>query len=897
MTLPPGTRLGVYEVTAQIGAGGMGEVYRATDTKLKRQVAVKILPPALAADPDRLVRFQREAEVLASLNHPHIAAIYGLEEADPSTGSGQAAVRALVMELVEGEDLTQRIARGPIPLDQALPIAKQIAEALEAAHEQGIIHRDLKPANIKIREDGTVKVLDFGLAKLADPAASSNPSATMSPTLSLHATMAGVILGTAAYMSPEQARGKTVDRRADIWAFGAVLFEMLTSRRAFPGEDITDTIVSVVSKEPDWSALPAPAPVGLRRLLKSCLEKDAKDRLRDIGDAWRLLEDGSPVAPQTKPASRLPWVAAAALAVVAVGVSVVHFREVAPEPRMLQYTLAAPEKTTIANFAVSPDGRTLAITATGEKGPQLWVRSLNSLQAQPLGGTEGATYPFWSPDSRFIGFFAQAKLQKIAATGGPAQTLCNAPAGRGGTWNLEDVIVFAPTNRGGLYRVPGAGGVAVPITQPETGTHRYPVFLPDGRRFLYTQLGAKENGIYLGSLDSQPTSNSTQRVLLDESNERYVPPSTHSRAGTLLFWREGTLMAQEVDPQTLGTKGDVFRVVGLVSPGYDTGHNLFSVSSNGVLVYETGSSALSLTQHAWFDRSGKQVAAVGRPVQSEGFSLSPDGTRAVISRNGRGPTQADLWMYDLKRGTESRFTFDASDNRSVVWSPDGARVAFSSNRGGGVHNLYQKDANGTGQDDPLFQSGTYKSADDWSRDGKFIVFSNQDPKTKSDLWALTMIPGNPGDRTPIPLLTSEFNEWMGQVSPDSRWLAYVSDESGREEVYVQAFSPGNPAKAGKLQVSTAGGSQPRWRGDGKELFYAAPDRKMMVTAVKSTGEIFDRSAPQPLFEMLLYPTNMAGFYYAPSADGKKFLMTTEPKGNTETPPLTVVVNWQAALKK
>ena len=668
MPLIPGTRLGVYEVTAQIGEGGMGQVYRATDTMLGRQVAIKILPDLFAADSGRLARFEREAKTLAALNHPHIAAIYGFEKS--------ADTHAFVMELVEGEDLSQRIARGPIPIDEALPIAKQIAKALEAAHEQGIIHRDLKPANVKVRPDGTVKVLDFGLAKAIEPPASSR-NVSQSPTITTPAmTQAGVILGTAAYMSPEQARGKTADKRADVWAFGAIVFEMLTSRRAFPGEDITDTIVSVVSKEPDWRALPAATPLDLHRLLTRCLKKDAKDRWRDIGDAWRLLEDEPLVAPQTKAASRLPWVAAAVLAVAAAGVSFVHFREATSEPQMLQYTLAAPKKTTVANFAVSPNGRTLAIVAIGDKGSQLWMRSLNSLQAEPLSGTDGANYPFWSPDSRSIGFFAEGKLQKIAATGGPAQTLCPAPSGRGGTWNVEGEIVFAPTNRGGLYRVPEAGGLAVQITAPETGTHRYPAFLPDGRRFLYTRLGAKENGIYLGSLDSSTTSNSAQRALLDESNGRYVPPSAHGGDGTLLFLREGILMAQRVNPQTLEVKGDVAPVAGPVSPGYDTGYNLFSVSSNGVLVYETGSRALSLIQHTWFARSGKQLAAVGRPVQAEGFSLSPDGTRTVISRIGRGPTQADLWIYDLDRGSESRFTFDASDNLSPVWSPDGARVAF-----------------------------------------------------------------------------------------------------------------------------------------------------------------------------------------------------------------------------
>jgi len=866
----------------------MGQVFRARDTKLDRDVAVKILPEAFAHDAERVARFTREAKTLASLNHPNIAQIHGLEES--------GGVAALVMELVEGDDLSQRISHGAIPLDEALPIAKQIADALAAAHEQGIIHRDLKPANIRVAPDGTVKVLDFGLAKSIESPTSS-PNLSHSPTITTPAmTQAGVILGTAAYMSPEQARGKTVDKRADVWAFGAVLFEMLTSRRAFPGEDTTDTIVSVLSHEPDWLALPAATPSGVRRLLTRCLKKDARDRLRDIGDAWRSLEDEPRLAPHLTPASRLPWVAVAALAAIAAGVSVVHFREVALEPPMLQYTLAAPEKTTVSNFAISPDGRALAFTATTEKGSRLWIRSLNTLQAQALSGTDDANYPFWSPDSRFVGFFAKGKLWKIAATGGPAQTLCDAPSGRGGTWNVEGEIVFAPTNRGGLSRVREAGGVAVPITSPETGTHRYPVFLPDGRRFLYTRLGAKDNGVYVGSLDSSAASNSARRALLDESNARYVAPPAHGGPATLLFLREGSLLAQPVDPQSLEMKGDVVPLAGSVASGYDTGYNLFSVSSNGVLVYETGSHGLSLTQHTWFDRSGKEAATVGRPVQTEGFSLSPDGTRAMISRSGPGPTQADLWMYDLDRGSESRFTFEAADNRSPVWSPDGARIAFSSNRAGGVQNLYLKDSNGTGHDEPLFQSASNKFASDWSRDGKFIVFSSQDSKTGSDMWVLPMTPDIPGDRIPIPLVISQFSESMGQVSPNSRWLAYVSDETGQAEVYVRPFSPNNPTRAGKLPISTGGGSQPHWRADGKELFYLAPDRKMMVTPVKMTLETFDRAAPQVLFEMRFNFVRVAEFCYSPSVDGQKLLMAVEPEGNVNA-PLTVVVNWQAGPKK
>ena len=452
-------------------------MYRARDTRLGREVAIKVSTAQFNE------RFEREARVIASLNHSNICTLFDV------------GPNYLVMEMVEGQTLAERIKDGAIPLEEALRIARQIGDALEAAHARSIVHRDLKPANVKIKLDGVVKVLDFGLAK--GQASARDPE--NSSTVTMEMSEAGMILGTPGYMSPEQASGEAADKRADIWAFGVVLHEMLTGKRLFMGATMREILTAVVTREPDLELVPGK----VRRLLKSCLEKDPKDRLRDIGDAWRLLEDTPPLAPRTKPASRLPWVAAAALAVVAAEVSFVHFREAAPEPQMLQYTLAAPEKTTIANFAVSPDGRALVIGANGEKERQLWVRSLNSLQAHPLAGTEGANYPFWSADSRFIGFFAQGKLQKIAAMGGPAQILCDAPAGRGGAWNLGGVIVFAPTNSGGLYRMSEAGGVAVQVTKPETGTHRYPGFLPDGRRFLYTQLGARENGIYLGSLGFQ----------------------------------------------------------------------------------------------------------------------------------------------------------------------------------------------------------------------------------------------------------------------------------------------------------------------------------------------------------------------------------------------------------
>ena len=489
--LSAGMTLGPYEIVAPLGAGGMGEVYRATDTKLKRQVAIKVLPAALTADHDRLVRFQREAEVLASLNHPHIAAIYGLEDAD--------GVRALVMELVDGPTLADRIAQGAIPLDEALPIAKQIAEALEAAHEQGIVHRDLKPANIKVRPDGTVKVLDFGLAKAMEPTSASSANAMNSPTISMHATQAGIILGTAAYMSPEQTRGGTVDRRADIWAFGVVLYEMLTGRRLFDGATVSDTLAHVLMKDPDWTALPANTPAPIRRLLRRCLEKDRKRRLADIADARMEIEDArSEPEPAFRPAPaparhrahRVLWIFAPLTLVAflsALVPTVLYFRRATPEPVVTRLDVVTPSTTDAFSFALSPDGRQLAFVANGEKGSQLWLRPLDQVAAQPLAGTDGASFPFWAPDNRAIGFFADSKLKRLDLAGGAPQVLADAIVPRGGTWNRDGIIVFAPLNTGGLMRVGATGGTPVPVTRPAAGqgSHRWPQFLPDGRRVLF----------------------------------------------------------------------------------------------------------------------------------------------------------------------------------------------------------------------------------------------------------------------------------------------------------------------------------------------------------------------------------------------------------------------------
>jgi len=872
MPLSVGNKLGHYEVLSLLGVGGMGEVYRARDTKLKRDVALKVLPDSFANDPERMVRFQREAEVLASLNHPNIAQIYGVEE------------RALAMELVEGE-----APKGPMPFDDAWKIASQIATALEYAHDRGIIHRDLKPANIKVTPDGAVKLLDFGLAKAFSNQREPQTSAENSPTLTLAATEVGVILGTAAYMPPEQAKGKSVDKRADIWSFGVVLYELLTGERAFQGEDVSETLVSVIRDQPDLGKVPAKP----RKLLARCLEKDPKKRLRDIGEAQYLLEEEKPPvepAAVTAPSrSRLRWLwpgLAVLFLLTTLGVSFIHFRE-APE-QTLRSAITLPENSTVHSFAISPDGRTIVIAASVSGKRQLWLRPMDGLQAQPMAFTEDATYPFWSPDSRTIGFFAQGKLKKLAANGGPAQSLCDVANARGGSWNRDDIIVFSPNNAGvSIQRVAAAGGVPVDVTKTK-GTLRHPVFLPDGRHFLYssTNGAAEQMGIYVASLDGKEN----RRVLPDASSAVFAPPQGAGRTGHILFVRENTLMAAPFDAASAQLSGDVFPVAEGVSLTTDVYYVRVTVSENGVLLYEAGG-AIGENQIGWYDRAGKSLGPVGAPGAVLTPAISPD-EKSVAFRRVKG-AGADLWVRDLSRGTETRFTNDPSNNGQPFWSPRGDRIVFASNRKGGVYNLYKKATSGSGQDELLLPNSFTDYATQWSRDGRFIVYFELDPKNKADLWVLP-IEGAAADRKPLPFLKTEFNELHGQLSPDSHWMAFTSDRSGRREVYVRPFPPSD----GEWTISIAGGEQPRWRGDGKELFFEAADGKMMavpVKAVAGTKPSFEAGTPLALFEAHMAPST--GFNYDVTADGKRFLITTANGSGASSTPLTVVTNWTAGLKK
>ncbi len=761
MSLKAQDRLGPYEILAPLGAGGMGEVYRAHDTRLNRDVALKVLPESFAHDPERMARFEREAQVLASLNHPNIATVYGFEAG------------AIGMELVEGPTLAERIGGRAMTLEEALPIAKQIAEGLEYAHEKGIVHRDLKPANVKLTADGNVKILDFGLAKaLETPVPAGNPS--ISPTLALSATQAGVILGTAAYMAPEQARGAVVDKRADIWAFGVVLYEMLTGKQPFVGATVPDVLASVLRAEPQWNAIP----VSMRRLVRRCLDKNPKQRLRDIGEARVAIEEvpaGQAEEPLTAAkASKFrnaPMLLAAPLLLATLVISAVHLRETPPVEHVMRATIPLPAKAVADGFALSPDGRYLAIAANADGSKLLWLRPLAALDPQALPGTEEARYPFWSPDSRYIGFFAQEKLKKISVTGGPAQTICDAPDGRGGTWNREGVIVFAPRGAtgSGLQRVPAGGGVPSPVTRADGRTDRFPIFLPDGHHILYLARilnSPDQNGICLTSLDSKES----RRLLPDMSNALYVPPVAGSRLAQILVVRNSTLMAQPVNPETLQLAGDASPVAEGVGMGTNSDFFRFSVSGAGSLTFQAAP-ALPISQLTWFERAGGETGVVGQPGYMSSFSISPNGKKVALTRFRSSDRSAgsDIWLHELERGTESRFTFIGLSNMMPVWSPDGNTIAFG--RFTTDMELIQRPSSGIGQEELLLKR--YSSLpNSWSGSGLVLGFGGISNMN------LSVMPLE-GARKPESFVASEFQETQGQFSPDGKWIAYSSNESGR----------------------------------------------------------------------------------------------------------------------
>ena len=889
MVQKSGTKFGAYEILAPLGAGGMGEVYRARDTNLNRAVALKILPALFTHDAERIARFRREAQVLASLNHPNIGSIYGLEESNN--------LWALVLELVEGPTLADRIKGGAVPLEEALAIAQQIAEAVAYAHEKGVTHRDLKPANIKITPEGTVKVLDFGLAKVLEEPKQLDFDPSYSPTCSNPTTVEGMILGTAAYMSPEQAKGKPVDKRADIWAFGVVLYELLTGGHLFQRETVTDTLAAVLKDEPDWNRIP----VKVRPLLQHCLERDPKRRLRDVGDMHLLLEVASVPLKIHRP--WLAWSAATVFFMAVGALSLIHFREKPFVPPPVQFQISPPGNLPQGDaFAVSPDGRHLAFAATGSDGvARLWIRDLQSLEVRALSDS----YPvsvvhhrvvppfFWSPDSRFIGFQAGRKLAKIEISGGPAQTLCDVHGiVVGGSWNRDGVIVFAENTRG-LMQVSAAGGVASPLTTFDPSrkevVHVLPSFLPDGRHFLYLRASrtAENSGIYVGSLNNKPEEQDSRRLLASTSGPVYVP-SSDSDFGHVLFLRRGTLMAQPFDAHRLKLSGEAVQVAAQVGSFIDYG--LFSASSNGVLVYR--SAVGQSYQLTWFDRQGRLLGTVAEPAGYNSMALSPDGRRVAASRtNPENTPNWDVWLIDVGRNTSTRLTYDQVRATFPVWSADGSSVIF-----GSIHenesNLYLKLASGAGDQRLLLKSPAAEDtyATSWSRDAHFLLFTVENRETKSDLWVLPL----EGDHKPTPFLRTEFNESSGQFSPDGHWIAYTSDESGGDEIYVREFSSGSAqgswGGASKWLISKGGGTDPRWRGDGKELLYVAPDGKLMSVDI-SVNHVFEAGAPKPLFRL---PPGFIGGDV--TADGRSILVGV-PLAQNASVPFTVVLNWQTSLKK
>jgi eukaryotic-like serine/threonine-protein kinase len=785
MALKSGTQLGHYEIQCSLGAGGMGEVYRARDSKLKRDVALKVLPEAVASNALCMARFKREAELLAALNHSNIAAIYGLEE---SSGT-----QALAMELVEGPTLGDRISQGAIPLDEALPIAKQIAEAFEYAHEHGVIHRDLKPSNVKIRPDGTVKVLDFGLAKALedDPVASGIAN---SPTMSHMATMAGIILGTAAYMSPEQAKGKAADRRVDIWSFGCVLYEMLTGKMAFSGETAAEILAAVIRAEPDWSQLDS-VPPRMEDLIARCLRKDPRQRLQAFGDARIGIEEylanpiGDSVQANLSGPSRdggarlalLPWallgLAATALAVVSIG----YIRRVPePEPAIVSQISAPPNTSFLAGNrggipVLSPDGQRLAFVAAGSDHKQLlWVRRLNAVAAQPLAGTEDAAFPFWSPDGRNLGFFLRGKLSRIDVSGGPPLALCDAPSGRGGAWGRDGTILFTPTTASPILRVPDSGGTPQPATSFHgSRSHRWPQFFPDQKHFLFFARDLPEslpnatarNGVYAGSLEG----GEPKLLVRTDSGAVYV-------SGYLLFVRDRTLMAQRFDADKLTVMGDAVPLVENIQVNAIVQRGMFNASGNGILAYEPGSAAPGGSELLWFDRSGKRLEETGTPGEYSTPRISPDGRKLVV---GISPSlgMTNLWIFEPSRAMKTRLTFSSALDTRPEWSPDGKIIAFASNRDG-VSHLYQQAADGTGQTTPLLVDNTSEGFVNWSRDGRYLVFERLGQQTgpRTEIWALPLF----GDRKSFPVVQSQFDASAPALSPRRKMAGLCFERIGTE---------------------------------------------------------------------------------------------------------------------
>jgi eukaryotic-like serine/threonine-protein kinase len=886
LSLAVGSRLGVFDIIAPVGAGGMGEVYRASDTKLDRVVALKLLPEAFAGDPARLARFEREAKLLASLNHPGIAHLYGFEAVTLGNGS-QAHV--LVMELVEGEDLAARVKRGPLAIDEALQIAKQIAEALEEAHEKGIVHRDLKPANVKVTPDGKVKVLDFGLAKAwtGDSSSGSSADLSQSPTLAHTGTAAGLILGTAAYMAPEQARGKTVDKRADIWAFGVVLYEMLTGRALFGGETVSDVLAGVLARDIDWTPLPGRTPPSVRRLLGRCLERDPRQRLRDIGEARHELERplailltdpaaGSAGSRRSRRAAILAP-AVAGLLGAALVLAAVSWRSAQPGPPMV-FSLPAPPGTRLNQVVISPDGRSLAYAAESPSGEtNLWLRSLDSRHARMMEGTSGALEPFWSPDSRFVGFFTEAQLLKLEAATGAVEAIAPTSDTRGAAWRADGTILFGGNK---LNRVQANGGPVSPVLEAdaEAGENaiRYPALLPGGSQVLFYSRNARDRaraGLWVVSLE---TGARKQLATSAASSAVYVEP------GYLLYRRDRYLVAHRFDARRLEFTGEPRTIAEDIwyDPGVTAQSNV-SVSTSGIVTYRTG--GVDVSELAWLDRQGRLLGTEWEPKGFTSLALSRDGRQILVSFPDQG-VERHVWLYDIGTAT----------TRQITTSGDAITLAFSEDSTRGLLGMHSGPTTGlwvarltSGTAPVLLPTNRSRSAlfaMDWR--GSQVIYAALAPGTNRVERALYMLDTSTGeDRA---LVEAPGNELFGVVSPDGRRLAYSSDETGQWEVYVATF----PKAGERWRVSTRGGHQPRWNPDGSELFYIAPDRQLMSVRLRAGADGFQWDAPRALFQTAI--VDLGAFRscwgYAVAPDGKRFLiLTRRPQG---TSPAVAILNWK-----